>query len=97
LAPTVGIVTTGFCYPGGILQIFLSARSANFAAASSSSQIASTDLSETGHHHHPQDLHQQFNRVGRIDPSSATWQRLNLQRRPTRPVGWSSSDTASSS
>jgi hypothetical protein len=22
LAPTVGIATTGFCYPGGILQLF---------------------------------------------------------------------------
>jgi hypothetical protein len=30
LAPTVGIAATGFCYPGGILQIFLSTRSANF-------------------------------------------------------------------
>jgi hypothetical protein len=33
LAPTVGIVATGFCYPGGILQIFLSTRSAKFATA----------------------------------------------------------------
>jgi hypothetical protein len=40
LAPTVGIAATGFCYPGGILQLFLSTRSANFMAADSS-QIAS--------------------------------------------------------
>jgi hypothetical protein len=30
LAPTVGIAATGFCYPGGILQIFSSTRSASF-------------------------------------------------------------------
>jgi hypothetical protein len=40
LAPTVGIAATGFCYPGGILQLFLSTRSATFAAADSS-QITS--------------------------------------------------------
>jgi hypothetical protein len=39
LAPTVGIAATGFCYPGGILQLFSTARSANFTAADSSSQI----------------------------------------------------------
>jgi hypothetical protein len=33
LAPTVGITVTGFCYPGGILQLFSSTRSAKFAAA----------------------------------------------------------------
>jgi hypothetical protein len=27
------LAPTGFCYPGGILQIFLSTRSTNFAAA----------------------------------------------------------------
>jgi hypothetical protein len=37
LAPTVGIAAIGFCYPGGILPIFSSTRSANFAAADSSS------------------------------------------------------------
>jgi hypothetical protein len=42
LAPTVGIAATGFCYPGGILQLFSSTRSANFATANSSNnQIAS--------------------------------------------------------
>jgi hypothetical protein len=33
LAPTVGIVATAFCYPGGILQLF---SSTSFAAANSS-------------------------------------------------------------
>jgi hypothetical protein len=51
LAPTVGIAATGFCYLGGILQLFhrrhqqifsTSSRSTNFAAADSSIQIAST-------------------------------------------------------
>jgi hypothetical protein len=45
LAPTVGIAATGFCYPGGILQLFhrqyqqifsTSSRSTNFATADSS-------------------------------------------------------------
>jgi hypothetical protein len=44
LAPTVGIAATGFCYPDGILQLFSSTRSANFAAAKSSNQIASTEF-----------------------------------------------------
>jgi hypothetical protein len=44
LALAVEIAATGFCHPDGILQLFLSTRSANFAAAdSSSSQIATTD------------------------------------------------------
>jgi hypothetical protein len=38
LALTVGIAVTGFCYPGGILQLFLSTRSANFSTADSSKQ-----------------------------------------------------------
>jgi hypothetical protein len=43
LAPTVGIATTEFCHPGGILQLFSSTKSANFAATdSSNSQIASS-------------------------------------------------------
>jgi hypothetical protein len=37
----VGIVATGFCHPDGILPLFSSTRSANFAATDSSSQIAS--------------------------------------------------------
>jgi hypothetical protein len=42
LVPTVEIAATGFCYPGGILQLFSSTKSANFAAADgSSNQIAS--------------------------------------------------------
>jgi hypothetical protein len=43
LAPTVGIAATGFCYPGGILQLFfLSTRSTNFSTTdSSNNQIAS--------------------------------------------------------
>jgi hypothetical protein len=44
LAPTVGIAATGFCNPGWILQIFSLSRSAKFAAADSSSQIASNHL-----------------------------------------------------
>jgi hypothetical protein len=36
LAPTVGIAATGFCYPGGILQLFLSTRSRNFTTTNSS-------------------------------------------------------------
>jgi hypothetical protein len=45
LAPTVGIAATGFCYPGGILQIFSSTRSTNFTAADNrSSQIDSTEF-----------------------------------------------------
>jgi hypothetical protein len=32
----MGIAATGFCYPSGILQLFLSTRSRNFAAANSS-------------------------------------------------------------
>jgi hypothetical protein len=36
LAPTVGITTTGFCYLGGILQLFSSTRLRNFAATDSS-------------------------------------------------------------
>jgi hypothetical protein len=56
----VGIVATGFCYLGGILQLFhrryqqifsTSTRSTNFAAAdSSNSQIASTDPADRLHH-----------------------------------------------
>jgi hypothetical protein len=49
LAPTVGIMMTGFCYPGGILPIFSSTRLTNFAAADSS-QIAS-HLIIGGHPH----------------------------------------------
>jgi hypothetical protein len=45
LAPTVGIATTRFRYPSGILQLFLSTRSANFrlptAAARSLQEIRS--------------------------------------------------------
>jgi hypothetical protein len=42
LAPTVGIVVTGFCYPGGIFQLFHRQDQQFFAAAdSSSNQIAS--------------------------------------------------------
>jgi hypothetical protein len=54
LAPTVGIAATGFCYLGGILQLFhrryqqifsTSTRSTNFAAADNrSSQIDSTEF-----------------------------------------------------
>jgi hypothetical protein len=44
LAPTVGIAATGFCYPGGILQLFSSTRSTNFVAANRSSQIDSTEF-----------------------------------------------------
>jgi hypothetical protein len=45
LAPTVGIAVTGFCHPGGILQIFLSKRSAiSSAAHNRSSQIDSTEF-----------------------------------------------------
>jgi hypothetical protein len=40
LAPTVGIATTGFCNPGGILQLSPSTKSKKIAAANSS-QIAS--------------------------------------------------------
>jgi hypothetical protein len=46
LAPTVGIAATGFCYPGGILQLFSSTRSANFAAADSSRVASSASLLE---------------------------------------------------
>jgi hypothetical protein len=53
LAPTVGIAATGFCYPGGILQLFhrryqqifsTSTRSASFAAANGSSRLASSQI-----------------------------------------------------
>jgi hypothetical protein len=84
LAPTVGIAATGFCYPGGILQLFSSTRSSNFSATNSSSQIALIDPSGIRHRHHPQDLHRQFNHAGRIDLSSAMWQQLNLQLRRVR-------------
>jgi hypothetical protein len=59
LAPTVGIAATGFCHPGGILQLFLSTRSANFVATdSSSSQIASKEfVININYHLHHQDLH----------------------------------------
>jgi hypothetical protein len=50
LVPTVGIATAGFCYPGGILKIFSSTRSANFAAADSS-QIASRRIIFIGGKH----------------------------------------------
>jgi hypothetical protein len=45
LAPTVGIATTGFCYPGEILQLFSSTRSTNFATADSSNNVNRFDLS----------------------------------------------------
>jgi hypothetical protein len=58
LAPTVGIAATGFCHPGGILQLFSMTKSANFAAAISSSQIASTELiANMSYRLHRQDLH----------------------------------------
>jgi hypothetical protein len=58
LAPTVGIAATGFCYPGGILQIFSSTRSANFMAARNrSSQIDSTEfIINISYRLHHQDL-----------------------------------------
>jgi hypothetical protein len=49
LTPTVGIAATGFCYPGGILQLFhrryqqifsTSTRSANFSTSSRSTNFA---------------------------------------------------------
>jgi hypothetical protein len=66
LAPTVGIAATGFCYPGGILQIFSSSRSANFAAADSSSQIASSHRVYIGEF-----LHQQQDRRWLVVPHQA--------------------------
>jgi hypothetical protein len=49
LAPTVGIAATGFCYPGGILQLFSSTKLANLrlptAAARSHQIISSTSTS----------------------------------------------------
>jgi hypothetical protein len=59
LALTVGIAATGFCYPGGILQLFSSTRSTNFTTAdSSSSQIASTEfIINISYHLDRQDLH----------------------------------------
>jgi hypothetical protein len=67
LAPTVGIAATGFCYLGGILQLFhrryqqifsISSRSANFTTADNrSSQIDSTEfIINISYHLHRQDL-----------------------------------------
>jgi hypothetical protein len=54
----VGIVATGFCHPDGILQLFSTTRSTNFAAALSSSQIASTEfIANLSYRLHRQDLH----------------------------------------
>jgi hypothetical protein len=35
----VGIAATGFCNPGGILQLFLMIRSTNFAAAAAAKSL----------------------------------------------------------
>jgi hypothetical protein len=35
----MGIAATGFCHPGGILQLFLSTRSTNFAAAAAARSL----------------------------------------------------------
>jgi hypothetical protein len=58
LAPTVGIAATGFCHPGGILQLFSLRRSANFSTADSSYQIDSTEfIINISYRVHRQDLH----------------------------------------
>jgi hypothetical protein len=62
LAPTVGIAATGFCYPGGILQLFID--KINKFCDCSSSQIASTDPGGIRHGHYRQDLHQQLDCAG---------------------------------
>jgi hypothetical protein len=69
LALTVGIAATGFCYSGGILQLFhrryqqifsTSTRSTNFATTDRSSQIDSTEfIINISYHLHRQDLRQQ--------------------------------------
>jgi hypothetical protein len=55
----MGIAATGFCYPGGILQIFSSTRSANFTAAHNRSiHIASTEfIINISYHLDHKDLH----------------------------------------
>jgi hypothetical protein len=71
LAPTVGIAATEFCYPGGILQIFSSTRSANFTAAHNrSSQIDSTEfIVNISYRLHRQDLHRFIVKNRRVHPS----------------------------
>jgi hypothetical protein len=63
LAPTVGIAATGFCYPGGILQLFRRQDQQILwlpAAARSLQQITScriifiSDININDHIHHPQ-------------------------------------------
>jgi hypothetical protein len=75
LAPTVGIAATGFCYLGGILQLFhrryqqkisTSTRSTNFATADSSSQIASNHLIYIGKSLHQQQDHRRQDRIKSI-------------------------------
>jgi hypothetical protein len=68
----MGIAATGFCYPGGILQIFSSTRSANFTAAAHnrSSQIDSTEfIINISYRLHRQDLHRFIVKNHRVRPN----------------------------
>jgi hypothetical protein len=96
LAPTVGITATGFCYPGGILHLFCRQDQQilwlSIAAAISFQQIQKGSIIVI--------IWKIFidnSIIASADPSSAMRRQLNLQRRPTHPVGWSSSATATSS
>jgi hypothetical protein len=51
LAPTVGIAATGFCYPGGILQLFHRQDQQILRLPDNSSQIVSTDRISSDHLH----------------------------------------------
>jgi hypothetical protein len=52
LAPTVGIATTGFCYPGGILQVFIDKISKFCSCQQQRNQIS--DKKNRSQHHHLQ-------------------------------------------
>jgi hypothetical protein len=103
----VGIAATGFCYLGGILQLFhrryqqifsTSSRSTNFAAAGSSSQIASANSSASDRLHHQQRRVHQASRLRSRQKFSAlaseptestlasTKKKIKISDTSTRPI-----------
>jgi hypothetical protein len=65
LAPTVGIAATGFCYPGGILQIFIDKISKFCGCPTAADRLFQQDCILSDHLHR-RDQHQRIIYINKL-------------------------------